>query len=45
MYMGLNDFWFFFFKSTLMWWKSSRLVIDDVINEQISLELWQAPCA
>ncbi len=26
-----------------MWWKSSasRLVADDVINEQINLELWQ----
>ncbi len=36
-----------FFKSTFMWWKSSRsrLVADDVINEQISLELWQTPCA
>ncbi len=31
-----------FLKSTFMWWKSSRsrLVADDVINEQISLELW-----
>ncbi len=30
-----------FLKSTFMWWKSSqsRLVADDVINEQISLEL------
>ncbi len=29
-----------------MWWKSSRsrLVADDVINEQLSLELWQTPC-
>ncbi len=28
-----------FLKSTFMWWKSSRsrLVADDVINEQISL--------
>lgn len=36
-----------FLKSTFMWWKSSRsrLVADDVINEQISLELWQTPCA
>ncbi len=36
-----------FFKSTFMWWKSSRsrLVADDVINEQISLKLWQTPCA
>ncbi len=39
--LGLNDFWFL--KSTFMWWKSvrSQLVADDVINEQISLELWQ----
>ncbi len=28
-----------FLKSTFMWWKSSRLVADDVINEQISLNL------
>ncbi len=36
-----------FLKSTFMWWKSSRsrLVADDVINELISLELWQTPCA
>ncbi len=36
-----------FLKSTFMWWKSSRsrLVANDVINEQISLELWQTPCA
>ncbi len=36
-----------FFKSTFMWWKSSRsrLVAVDVINEQISLKLWQTPCA
>ncbi len=36
-----------FLKSTFMWWKSSRsrLVADDVINEQISLEMWQTPCA
>ncbi len=36
-----------FLKSTFMWWKSSRsrLVADDIINEQISLELWQTPCA
>ncbi len=36
-----------FLKLTFMWWKSSqsRLVTDDVINEQISLELWQTPCA
>ncbi len=35
-----------FLKSTFMWWKSSRsrLVADDIINEQISLELWQTPC-
>ncbi len=42
----MNDLveWFLIFlKSTFMWWKSSRsrLVADDVINEQISLELWQ----
>ncbi len=32
--------WTTFLKSTFMWWKSSRsrLVADDVINEQISLE-------
>ncbi len=31
-----------FLKLTFKWWKSSRsqLVADDVINEQISLELW-----
>ncbi len=31
-----------FLKSTFKWWKSSRsrLVAYDVINEQISLELW-----
>ncbi len=31
-----------FFKSTFMWWKSSlsRLVADDIINEQTSLELF-----
>ncbi len=31
-----------FLKSTVMWWKlsRSRLVADDVINEQISLELF-----
>ncbi len=36
-----------FLKSTFMWWKSSRsrLVADDVINEQISLELGQTLCA
>ncbi len=36
-----------FLKSAFMWWKlsRSRLVADDVINEQISLELWQTPCA
>ncbi len=36
-----------FLKSTFMWWKSSRswLVADDVINEQISLEMWLTPCA
>ncbi len=34
-------------KPTFMRWKSSRsrLVTDDVINEQISLELWQTTCA
>ncbi len=34
--------WTTFLKSTFIWWKSSRsrLVADDVINEQISLELW-----
>ncbi len=36
-----------FLKLTFMWWKSSRsrIVADDIINEQISLELWQTPCA
>ncbi len=35
-----------FLKSTFLWWKSSRrrLVADDIINEQISLELWQTTC-
>ncbi len=37
----------YFLKSTFMWWKlsRSRLVADDVINAQISLELRQTPCA
>ncbi len=48
-FFSFVEFWGHFWVWVLgfMWWKSSRswLVADDVINELISLELWQTPCA